>query len=129
MNAPGLSAYTQTNIESIVHDATPHKLIEMLFKGAKDALSQAVGAIERKDFEAKSKKISKAAEIILNLQTYLDKEKGGEVSDNLNELYTYMATVLIDANRTNDIEKLREVSALLDTVAGGWASMPEEFKQ
>ena len=129
MNAPGLSAYKQTNIESIVHEATPHKLIEMLFKGAKDSLSQAVGAIERKDFEAKSKKISKAAEIILNLQTYLDKEKGGEVSDNLNELYTYMATVLIDANRTNDIEKLREVSALLDTVAGGWASMPEEFKQ
>ena len=129
MNAPGLSAYTQTNIESIVHEATPHKLIEMLFKGAKDALSQAVGAIERKDFEAKSKKISKAAEIILNLRTYLDKEKGGEVADNLNELYTYMAKVLIDANRTNDTEKLREVSALLDTVVDGWASMPEEVKQ
>ena len=129
MNAPGLSAYTQTNIESIVHEATPHKLIEMLFKGAKDALSQAVGAIERKDFEAKSKKISKAAEIILNLRTYLDKEKGGEVADNLNELYTYMAKVLIGANRTNDTEKLREVSALLDTVADGWTSMPEEFKQ
>ena len=129
MNAPGLSAYTQTNIESIVHEATPHKLIEMLFKGAKDALSQAVGAIERKDFEAKSKKISKATEIILNLRTYLDKEKGGEVADNLNELYTYMAKVLIDANRTNDTEKLREVSALLDTVVDGWASMPEEFKQ
>ena len=129
MNAPGLSAYTQTNIESIVHEATPHKLIEMLFKGAKDALSQAVGAIEREDFEAKSKKISKAAEIILNLGTYLDKEKGGEVADNLNELYTYMAKVLIDANRTNDTKKLREVSALLDTVADGWTSMPEEFKQ
>ena len=129
MNAPGLSAYTQTNIESIVHEATPHKLIEMLFKGAKDALSQAVGAIERKDFEAKSKKISKAAEILLNLQTYLDKEKGGEVADSLNELYTYMGKVLIDANRLNDVEKLREVSTLLDILAGGWASMPEEFKQ
>jgi flagellin-specific chaperone FliS len=44
MNAPGLSAYTQTNIESIVHEATPHKLIDMLFKGAKDALAQAMGA-------------------------------------------------------------------------------------
>ena len=39
MNAPGLSAYTQTNIESIVHEATPHKLIEMLFKSAKNDLS------------------------------------------------------------------------------------------
>ena len=129
MNAPGLSAYTQTNVESIVHEATPHKLIEMLFRGAKDALAQAMGAIERNDFEAKSKKISKATEIILNLQTYLDKDKGGEVADNLNELYTYMANVLIDANRSNDIEKLREVSGLLDTVSEGWTSMPEEFKQ
>ena len=129
MSAPGLSAYTQTNIESIVHEATPHKLIEMLFKGAKDALAQAMGAIERKDFEAKSKKISKATEIILNLQTYLDQEKGGEIAENLNELYTYMAKALIDANRTNDLEKLREISGLLDTVSEGWTSMPEEFKQ
>lgn len=129
MNAPGLSAYTQTNIESIVHEATPHKLIEMLFKGAKDALAQAMGAIERKDFEGKSKKISKATEIILNLQTYLDQEKGGEIAENLNELYTYMAKALIDANRTNDLDKLREISGLLDTVSEGWTSMPEEFKQ
>ena len=129
MNATGLSAYTQTNIESIVHEATPHKLISMLLKGATDALAQAIGAIERKDFEGKSKKISKATEIILNLQTYLDSEKGGEVADNLNELYTYMVKALIDANRTNDLEKLREVSGLLDTVADGWTSVPEEFKK
>ena len=129
MNATGLSAYTQTNIESIVHEATPHKLISMLLKGATDALAQAIGAIGRNDFEGKSKKISKAIEIILNLQTYLDREKGGEVADNLNELYTYMVKALIDANRTNDLEKLREVSGLLDTVAEGWTSVPEEFKK
>ena len=129
MNAPGLDAYKTTNIDSIVFEATPHKLIDMLFKGAKDALVQAVGAIERKDFEAKSKKISKAIEIILNLQTYLDKEKGGEVADNLNELYTYMSTTLIDANRLNDTAKLQEVVGLLETVADGWSSMPDEYKQ
>ena len=129
MNAPGLSAYTQTNIESIVHEATPHRLIEMLFKGAKDALAQAVGAIDRGDLEAKSMKISKAAEIILNLRTYLDKEKGGELADNLNELYTYMATSLIDANRLNETEKLREIASLIDTVSDGWSSLPDEYKQ
>ena len=129
MNAPGLDAYKATNIDSIVFEATPHKLIDMLFKGAKDALVQAVGAIERKDFDAKSKKISKAIEIILNLQTYLDKEKGGDVADNLNELYTYMSTALIDANRLNDTAKLQEVVGLLETVADGWSSMPDEYKQ
>ena len=129
MNAPGLDAYKATNIDSIVFEATPHKLIDMLFKGAKDALVQAVGAIERKDFDAKSKKISKAIEIILNLQTYLDKEKGGDVADNLNELYTYMSTTLIDANRLNDTAKLQEVVGLLETVADGWSSMPDEYQQ
>ena len=129
MNAPGLDAYKATNIDSIVFEATPHKLIDMLFKGAKDALVQAVGAIERKDFDAKSKKISKAIEIILNLQTYLDKEKGGDVADNLNELYTYMSTTLIDANRLNDTAKLQEVVGLWETVADGWSSMPDEYKQ
>ena len=129
MNAPGLDAYKATNIDSIVFEATPHKLIDMLFKGAKDALVQAVGAIERKDFDAKSKKISKAIEIILNLQTYLDKEKGGDVADNLNELYTFMSTTLIDANRSNDTAKLQEVVGLLETVADGWSSMPDEYKQ
>jgi flagellar protein FliS len=129
VNAPGLDAYKATNIDSIVFEATPHKLIDMLFKGAKDALVQAVGAIERKDFDAKSKKISKAIEIILNLQTYLDKEKGGDVADNLNELYTYMSTTLIDANRLNDTAKLQEVVGLLETVADGWSSMPDEYKQ
>ena len=129
MNAPGLDAYKATNIDSIVFEATPHKLIDMLFNGAKDALVQAVGAIERKDFDAKSKKISKAIEIILNLQTYLDKDKGGNVADNLNELYTYMSTTLIDANRLNDTAKLQEVAGLLETVADGWSSMPDEYKQ
>jgi len=129
VNAPGLDAYKATNIDSIVFEATPHKLIDMLFKGAKDALVQAVGAIERKDFDAKSKKISKAIEIILNLQTYLDKDKGGDVAENLNELYTYMSTTLIDANRLNDTAKLQEVVALLETVADGWSSMPYEYKQ
>jgi flagellar protein FliS len=129
VNAPGLDAYKATNIDSIVFEATPHKLIDMLFKGAKDALLQAVGAIERQDFDAKSKKISKAIEIILNLQTYLDKEKGGDVADNLNELYTYMSTTLIDANRLNDVAKVQEVVGLLETVADGWSSMPDEYKQ
>ena len=129
MNAPGLDAYKATNIDSIEFEATPHKLINMLFKGAKDPLLQAVGAIERQDFDAKSKKISKAIEIILNLQTYLDKEKGGDVADNLNELYTYMSTTLIDANRLNDVAKVQEVVGLLETVADGWSSMPDEYKQ
>ena len=129
MNAPGLAAYNATKIDAMVFEATPHKLVEMLFQGAKDALIQSLGAIDRCDFEAKGKKLSKAIEIILNLQTILDKEKGGEVADNLNDLYLYMAARLVDANRFNDTAKVQEVIELLNTVSDGWESIPNEFKQ
>lgn len=128
MNAPGLAAYNATKIDSMVFEATPHKLIDMLFTGAKDALVQSVGALERNDLEAKGKKLSKAVEILLHLQTMLDKEKGGEVAENLNDLYLYMISTLIEANRLSDVSKVQEVIGLLDTISDGWQSVPNEFK-
>ena len=129
MNAPGLAAYNATKIDAMVFEATPHKLIDMLFTGAKEALVQALGALDRDDIEAKGKKLSKAVEILLHLQTILDKENGGDVAENLNELYLYMVSTLIDANRRNDGSKVEEVIGLLDTISDGWQSMPNEYKQ
>jgi flagellar protein FliS len=129
MNAPGLAAYNATKIDAMVFEATPHKLIDMLFTGAKEALVQALGALDRNDIEAKGKKLSKAVEILLHLQTILDKENGGDVAENLNELYLYMVSTLIDANRRNDGSKVEEVIGLLDTISDGWQSMPNEYKQ
>jgi flagellar protein FliS len=63
------------------------------------------------------------------LQTILDKENGGDVAENLNELYLYMVSTLIDANRRNDGSKVEEVIGLLDTISDGWQSMPNEYKQ
>lgn len=129
MNALGLAAYNATKIDAMVFEATPHKLIDMLFTGAKEALVQALGALDRNDIEAKGKKLSKAVEILLHLQTILDKENGGDVAENLNELYLYMVSTLIDANRRKDGSKIEEVIGLLDTISDGWQSMPNEYKQ
>ena len=129
MNALGLAAYNATKIDAMVFEATPHKLIDMLFTGAKEALVQALRALDRNDIEAKGKKLSKAVEILLHLQTILDKENGGDVAENLNELYLYMVSTLIDANRRKDGSKIEEVIGLLDTISDGWQSMPNEYKQ
>ena len=129
MNAPGLAEYQATKIDPMVFEATPHKLIDMLFTGAKEALAQALGALDRNDMEAKGKKLSKAVEILLHLQTILDKENGGEIAENLNELYFYMVSTLIEANRHKDVAKVEEVIGLLDTISDGWQSRPNEFKQ
>ncbi len=44
-----LDQYQQTSVQTGLEDATPHKLVAMLYDGILDNLALAKGAMERKD--------------------------------------------------------------------------------
>lgn len=46
--------------------------------------------------------------------------KGGEVAQNLDRVYEYMITRMLEANKSNDPTPLVEVSGLLREVKSGW---------
>ncbi len=115
-----LKGYTQDSLRARIAGADPYQLIQMLMAGAMENLNYAKGAIERKDLEKKSVHISKSAAIIESLRTSLNLEVGGEVADNLNQLYLYMGETLTDATRTNDVAKLEEVRSLLAQIKSSW---------
>ena len=50
----------------------------------------------------------------------LDMRRGDELSLSLNDLYAYSAKTLTEANLHNDVEKVREVARLIETVADAW---------
>ena len=50
----------------------------------------------------------------------LDMRRGDELSLSLNDLYAYSAKTLTEANLYNDVEKVREVARLIETVADAW---------
>jgi len=54
------------------------------------------------------------------LRSGLDIRSGDELSVSLNDLYAYSAKTLTEANLYNDVEKVREVARLIETVAGAW---------
>ncbi|SEG58545.1 MULTISPECIES: flagellar export chaperone FliS [Marinobacterium] len=126
MNTSPLAQYKSIDLNTAANSASPHELISMLFKGALEALAKANGAIERKDVELRVKQINKASSIIVNLKGSLDFENGGEVAANLDTLYDYMVTTLMQANRENSAEKVTEVAGLLSEVFQGWAAIPAE---
>ena len=69
----------------------------------------------------KGENISKAINIIGNgLKQGLDKEKGGELAENLELLYDYMVNQLLDANLKNNPEKIHEVIKLLTEISDAW---------
>jgi flagellar protein FliS len=121
MNAmSALKQYQTVNIQAQTTEASPHRLIQMLMEGGLTRLAQARGAIERNQIALKGELISKAIGIIGGLREGLNLELGGEVAANLDNLYEYMTTRLVEANVQNIVAPLDEVSSLLRNVKSGW---------
>ncbi|HCS62877.1 MAG TPA: flagellar protein FliS [Cellvibrio sp.] len=114
-----LKQYRQLGIESEISNASPHRLIQLLFEGALGRLAAAQGAIERGDVAAKGELLGKAISIVGGLRSSLDMS-AGELSERLDQLYEYVNLKLLEASRENDAEKVNEAIQLLKTVKSGW---------
>ena len=122
-----LKAYEDVGLETAVASANPHKLILMLFDGAKQAIANAKMGIEMNDIPKKGLAISKAIDIILNgLRASINLEQGGKLSEDLYALYEYMGRRLLHANMHNDLAALQEVSTLLGEIHSAWQEIGHE---
>lgn len=124
-----LQQYGQQSTQGAVEGADPHRLIQMLMEGALDKIAIAKGAMERREFAAKSQHISWAVSIINGLRMSLDKEAGGQLAENLDALYEYMGQRLMQANSSNDIAILDEAATLLRQIKEGWDAIPADVRQ
>jgi len=124
-----LKEYGKVGVQSGAEFASPHRLIQMLMEGALEKISAAKGFMQRGDISKKGNYISWAISIIEGLRISLDFENGGEIAENLNNLYEYMKMRLVEANLHNSEEILDEVVNLLNTVKSGWDAIPEDVRQ
>jgi flagellar protein FliS len=121
MNArTAMSAYTQTKAQSGVESASATQLITMLLDGALERVARAQGHIKRGELAEQGEVIGKVIDIVASLDSYLDHDKGGEVSKTLESLYDYIVRQLYQANLKSDVSVLEEVASLLSEVRAGW---------
>jgi len=107
-------------LEAEVMNAGPVKLVRLLYRGAIDAVVLAQRHLASGAIRERSKSITKAWEILLELNQSLDHGRGGVLSQNLASLYTYMQTRLMEANSLQSERPLKEVAGLLNTLLEGW---------
>ena len=98
MYGRNLKAYKKTNLEAELSVADPHRVIQMMYEGLIERLSQAKGAIMRHDYEYKADRISKAVGIINGLQSALDNRSNPELGQRMFALYDYMKELLTKAS-------------------------------
>ncbi len=121
--------YRREAIKTQLAAADGYEVIQMLMAGALEKMALARAAIENNSKEAKSEHISRASAIIIALRDCLDFEVGGEISENLAALYSYMLDILTSANVSNDVSKLTEASSLLKEVKSAWDQIPMQTRQ
>ena len=110
-----------------VADASPARLVQVMFEHILSNLAIAQGCMERirnnvpyADVVAKCKAIGKTVRLIGQLDASLNMEQGGRIAENLHNLYLYMLGRLTTANLHNDAQIVAEVSNLVRKIKTGW---------
>ncbi len=124
MNA--VHQYQKVNTQTSVVDADPHRLIQLLLDGALERMAMAKSRITAKDYEGKNNLLNKSIEIVGGLRGFLNHDKGGELSKNLEALYDYIERRLFEANVRNDVTMIDECGKLLREVKLGWDGIRAE---
>ena len=120
--------YSAVKVQSSVMDASPHRLIQMLFEGALERIAQAKGAMLQHQIARKGELIGKAVNIVAGLQGSLNDKEGGDLALNLDSLYDYIIRRLSQANYENNPEILDECGRLLGEVKSGWDAIANEVR-
>ena len=116
----GIGQYKQIGIETALANASPHRLIQMLYEGILSQLAIAKGAIANNDHIRLQESVKKASIILVGLEEGLDFEKGGEIAVNLEALYQYMQVELLSAQSAMSKEKIVAITNLLSELKSGW---------
>jgi flagellar protein FliS len=128
----GAAQYRSVRSHGLVADASPARLVQIMFEQILMHLATAQGCMGRiennlplTEVVTKGKAMGKAIRLIDQLNGTLDMERGQKIAENLRSLYVYMLARLTLANATNDAPIVAEVAGLVQKVKTGWDRIVE----
>lgn len=115
----GVAAYQNATVTT----QSKGRLIVLLYDGAIKFMKLAIKELEANNYEAKGRYISRAQDVINELNAVLDMDAGGEVATNLRKLYCFMNRRLSEANTKRDPQMIREVITLMEELNQSWKAI------
>lgn len=119
------SAYREASVKT----ASQGKLIIMLYDECVRQLNTALtkftedGKIEPQNIEKFGSTIIKAQEVITELMVSLNMEAGGDISKNLMNLYVFFNQELLEANVSQNQEKVLFVKEMMSQLRDTWTEI------
>lgn len=102
------------------------ELVIKVYDGGIAAYKQAKIEFEKEEYSKGRDELEKAKKFITHLYTTLDMEKGGDIAQQLSQLYAFVVnqTNIVDA--TKDIKEIDDIIGILDNLRQGWIELKQK---
>ncbi len=114
------ATYRQIDVVGRTAEAKGAGLVQLLYEEVVSALRAAAWAVEHNQLRTKSERITRATAILFALESGLDFERGGEVSNTLARFYSGIRRSVVDASIGTDPRPFREAASSLSEIAEAW---------
>ena len=118
MQALGYNTYRQTGIMT----ADPKRLVILCYEEAIRSLNEAGDHCLSRQYESKGKAVQRVLDILNELRSALDFERGEGIAKNLDLLYGFMIKHIIKGDQSKDTQSFRQVASMLETLKSAWES-------
>jgi flagellar protein FliS len=105
------------------------ELIVTIYDGAISHLNKAAVNYKANNLTDGYHSMEQARKFIVHLYTTLDKEKGGEVAENLGKLYAFVIEQINLVQATKNVDAIMSSIDILKNVRDGWVQLSEALKK
>jgi flagellar protein FliS len=112
--------WQSTYRDSRVGGASPIGLVIALFDRLAADLTQVAAAIQEGDIERRCRETNHALLVLAQLESWLDRDKGGEAAQQIALFYSQIRARLMQASIEQRAEPLREQIVSILDVRGSW---------
>ena len=123
-----MEAYTKTDHTNVVEGNDPVAIVALLFDELIRAMQDFIqhSDPEKGEKDVRSRQFSRSLTIIYALQTSLNFEEGGDIANNLFQLYEYARQQLLQDWKDNTIEGTEKAIISLDDIRDAWHQLSRE---
>ena len=119
-----LESYRKNENDYIEGINTPHGRVRILFETILSSVDSMMEKHPKTDFI----NMGKALNGISILANSLDHKQGGDIANNLVELYDYCRRNISSYVQEKDIKKLEEVHSIINKLSDGWKAIDPKAK-
>jgi flagellar protein FliS len=112
--------YAQTEVSTV----SPARLVLLMYDAALSAVEIARAALTsaHPDLALVSTQLTRAQQLVTELELALDHDRGGQIAASLQALYAYARERLVHANLSKDTAPLDEVTRIIAELRDAWAT-------